>query len=194
MLLNIATVIFRSSLSSFFKAFVSIILTLCQRLIPSYPSIIWGRVNQVLLFSIFAVTPRVVTIPDIPLKLKSRKISFAYNIFFNCPIISKLNTEHGSDTAVLCVKFWNDWVTEMDVMDEHDFMRFEFTMRFGGIYNIAKVPWHFLALYWYLVILAYCATKLYYDELKNNIFIIFKSNTAWLDSYQISVLLKHWGS
>ena len=57
-------------------------------------------------------------------KLKSREISFVHNTRFNCPIILKLCTEHGSDTAVLCAIFQNDWKLDMAVMNEQDFMRF----------------------------------------------------------------------
>ena len=49
-------------------------------------------------------------------------------------------TEHGNDTAVLCAKFQNVWRTETDVMDERDFARFEFKMRFRRIFYIAQHP------------------------------------------------------
>ena len=42
----------------------------------------------------------------------------AHNLFLNCPIVSKFCTEHGSDTAMLCAKFQNNWTTEMDVVDK----------------------------------------------------------------------------
>ena len=45
------------------------------------------------------------------IKLKSRENSFAHNIRFSCSIVLKLCTEHGSVTAVLYVKFQNDWIT-----------------------------------------------------------------------------------
>ena len=35
-------------------------------------------------------------------------------------------TEHGSIIAVLYAKFQYDWMTEMDIMVERDFARFEF--------------------------------------------------------------------
>ena len=41
---------------------------------------------------------------------------------------------------MLCAKFQNDQTTEMDVMDKHDFTRFEFKMHFGGISYIAQYP------------------------------------------------------
>ena len=60
------------------------------------------------------------------LKLKSREISFAHNVLISCQIALKICTGHGSITAVLCVNFQNDLITETDVMDERDFTRFEF--------------------------------------------------------------------
>ena len=42
-----------------------------------------------------------------------------------CPIVLKFCTEHGSDTAVLCIKFQDDCATERDVIDEQDFARFQ---------------------------------------------------------------------
>ena len=36
-------------------------------------------------------------------------------------------------TAVLCAKLQNDWATEMDVIDERDFARFEFEMSLLGV-------------------------------------------------------------
>ena len=59
-------------------------------------------------------------------KPKSCEISFARNLFLGYSIILKFCTEHGSDTAVLCAKFQNDWMNETDVMDEQVFARFEF--------------------------------------------------------------------
>ena len=43
-------------------------------------------------------------------------------------------------------KFQNDCATEMDVIDDWDFARFEFKMRFGDISDIAIVPWNGLWL------------------------------------------------
>ena len=48
----------------------------------------------------------------IHLKLKYHKISFTQNIYLSCWIILKICTEHGSDTAMLCAKFQNDFITE----------------------------------------------------------------------------------
>ena len=69
------------------------------------------------------------------LKLKSHKISFAYNIHLNNPIVLNFCTEHGSITAMLCAKFHNNWTTEIDIMDERHFTRFWFTM------NLQTYPW-----------------------------------------------------
>ena len=54
------------------------------------------------------------------LKLNSRKISFIHNIRLNNPIGLKSCTKNISITAVFCVKFQNDWMTEIDNMDERD--------------------------------------------------------------------------
>ena len=47
--------------------------------------------------------------------------------------ILKFCTEHGSDTAVLCAKFQNDFKIELDVMDNKIFMRLEFEINFCDI-------------------------------------------------------------
>ena len=52
------------------------------------------------------------------LKPKSREISFAHNLFISYPNILKFCKEHGSYTAMLCVKFQSNWTTEKDVIDE----------------------------------------------------------------------------
>ena len=57
------------------------------------------------------------------LKLKSREISLAVNLFLSCQIILKFCTEHGNDTAVLCAKFQNDLTINMVVMEEWALMR-----------------------------------------------------------------------
>ena len=46
----------------------------------------------------------------------------------------------GSDTAMLCAKFQNDSIIEMDHMVERVFMKFEFKMNFGQIFYIAQPP------------------------------------------------------
>ena len=68
--------------------------------------------------------------PSQTLKPKSREISFANILFISYPIVLKFCTEHGSDTAVLCAKFQNDWTTKTAVMDDRDFARFEFNSNF----------------------------------------------------------------
>ena len=66
-------------------------------------------------------------------KFKSCSISFVHNIHFSCSIILRFCTEHGSITAVLCVKFQNDWATGKRIMGKWDFTRFEFKTSFIGI-------------------------------------------------------------
>ena len=51
--------------------------------------------------------------------------SFHMNCFLVCPIMLKFCTEHGSDTAMFCAKFQNDWTTEMDDMEKRHFVRYE---------------------------------------------------------------------
>ena len=41
---------------------------------------------------------------------------------------------------MLCAKYHNDWIVEMDVMDELDLERFEFEMSFGRISYSAQHP------------------------------------------------------
>ena len=52
------------------------------------------------------------------LKGKYREKSFAQNLCLNRHIILILCTEDDSITAVLSVKFRNDWGSEMDAMDQ----------------------------------------------------------------------------
>ena len=78
---------------------------------------------------------------ETPFKSKSRESSFAHNSLLNRAIVLKFCTEHRSDTAVLCAEFQNDWINENDVTDERDFTTFEFKIRFGRIYHIARDPW-----------------------------------------------------
>ena len=59
-------------------------------------------------------------------------------LFHCCQIILKFCTEHGNDTAMLCAEFQNDLATEMDVINEQNFTRFE--LPFGRIFNIQPVP------------------------------------------------------
>ena len=66
-------------------------------------------------------------------KLKSREISFAHNLFIDFPILLNFSAMHGSITAVLSAKFQNDWSIERAIIDERVFARFEFKMSFGRI-------------------------------------------------------------
>ena len=66
------------------------------------------------------------------LKLKSREVSFAHNLFVSSSIALTFDSEHGRDTDALCPKSQNDWTTQMDDIDERDFARFEFKRSFGG--------------------------------------------------------------
>ena len=74
-------------------------------------------------------------------KLKFREISFVRNTCVICPNALNFCTKHGSDTAMLCAKFQNDWIIDTDVMDECDFAIFEFKMSFQRISRIAQHPW-----------------------------------------------------
>ena len=71
-------------------------------------------------------------------KPKFRDISFTHNFCSSYPIVLKLCTEYGSSIEILCAKLQNDLATEMHVMDERDFVRFEFKMSFGRIIYIAQ--------------------------------------------------------
>ena len=80
------------------------------------------------------------------LKLKSAEILYVHNLLINHSIVLKFCPEHGSDTAMLCAKFQNDWTTETDFMDERDIARFEFKMSFRRISYIvqhARLAAHF---------------------------------------------------
>ena len=63
--------------------------------------------------------------PQTLLPLKSRKVSFVHNFILDRRIILKFYPEHGCDTAVLWVKFQNDWTTNADVTDERVTAKFE---------------------------------------------------------------------
>ena len=56
------------------------------------------------------------------------------------PIILQFCTEHGSDIAMLCAKFQDDWTIEAHFMDKRVFVRFEFMMSFGWIFHTAQPP------------------------------------------------------
>ena len=74
------------------------------------------------------------------LKPKSRGLSFAHNLILTYPIVLKFCGEHGDDTAMLSTKFQSDYTIETGVMDEREFTRFDFMMRFGRIFCIAQGP------------------------------------------------------
>ena len=42
--------------------------------------------------------------------------------------------------AILCAKFQNEWVTEIDIMDDRVFAKFEIKMNFGWISCFATCP------------------------------------------------------
>ena len=71
-------------------------------------------------------------------KLKSRKIPFLKNINFNCQIVLKILTEHGSDTVTRHAKFRNNLTTEQQVIVKQDFARFNLRVHFGRMYYIAE--------------------------------------------------------
>ena len=48
--------------------------------------------------------------------------------------------QSAADTAVLCTKFQDDWIIGPEIMDERDFARFEFEIRFGRTSYIAHHP------------------------------------------------------
>ena len=81
-----------------------------------------------------------ITISENHHKPKFHEIIFAPKLFYSCLIILKIYTEHGSGTVMLCVKFQNDPVTKMDVMDKLVFMRFEFELNFSATSQIARAP------------------------------------------------------
>ena len=63
--------------------------------------------------------------PETHFNPKSRKISTTHDSFLSCSVV-KCCTEHDSDTVVLCAKFQNDWAVGINVMDQRNFVRFEF--------------------------------------------------------------------
>ena len=73
---------------------------------------------------------------EIHLKLKSRESLFSHNLFVSYLIALKWN---GSDTAMLCAKFQNDWAIETGVMDSRDFTGFCVTL---WALWIAELPSH----------------------------------------------------
>ena len=77
--------------------------------------------------------------PETNFKLKSSEISFVHNIRFSCPIVMKLCTAHSIDTATLCAKSQNDWITETQVMTGRDFATFGCKC-VSGIYALLHNP------------------------------------------------------
>ena len=73
-------------------------------------------------------------------KPTSREISLAHNLSRSYQIVWKFCIEHDSDAAVPCVKNQHDWTDKIGVMDEWDFARFEFKMRFGRVWYISGPP------------------------------------------------------
>ena len=69
-------------------------------------------------------------------KLKSRKVSFFYNIHCTPRIFLKFCTEHGSDTAVLCAKFQKNPSNRKESMGKRDFSRFHCKVYFGWVVYI----------------------------------------------------------
>ena len=58
--------------------------------------------------------------------------SIFVNIFFKYHrIILTFCTEHGSDTAMLCAKYQNDWTAETDIMTIQVFLNFSIMMGFS---------------------------------------------------------------
>ena len=72
-------------------------------------------------------------------ELKSREISFAHNSLLSCQIVLKFCTEHGSITVVPFANFENELTTEVDVMDDRNFVIFEFKCASDG-YHIFEQP------------------------------------------------------
>ena len=81
------------------------------------------------------------------LKLKSHEDLFTHNLFRNGPIVLKVCAGYDSDTAMLCAKFKNILTTDMDVMDQWDFVRFQFNMNFGDILYCAA-PQESYLMWW----------------------------------------------
>ena len=88
------------------------------------------------------------TSPEANLKLKSREILFAPNIHFNCEIILEKNAK--STAVILSFSSQNSknnlTATERWVMDERQFLRFEFKKRFWRTPCIAISPCTSLSL------------------------------------------------
>ena len=124
-----------------------------------YPFVIWWKVILPFI-SIMIQKSRVcskIECPSTRLVLKSCKMLFVGNWFFNCLIILKFCMQHDSITAVLCVKFQNDlqlsWVT-VGAMKKADF---QFKISFGWIFHISTAcingdfyHWNYRWNWWFL--------------------------------------------
>ena len=68
---------------------------------------------------------------------KSGKVSFAHHLLRSNEVILRFGVEHNSDIAVHCATFQTDKATEMGVMNEKYFARFDFKVSFGWISCVA---------------------------------------------------------
>ena len=73
------------------------------------------------------------------LKLKSREISVAHNLFLSSQVDLEFCAEYGGDTVVSYGNCQNDWASEIDVLNKRYFTRFELRMSFGRIFCIAAI-------------------------------------------------------
>ena len=75
-----------------------------------------------------------------------RPVTRSFDFFLICAWINAWvnNREYGdlrrNDTVVICAQFRGDSTTEQYVIGKGYFMRFEFKMRFGRIYDILTAP------------------------------------------------------
>ena len=67
---------------------------------------------------------------EIHLRPRSRKILFAHNFFLKSPVVLKICTEHGCDTAMRCTRFQNGLTSDVDDLDQQDFAIFKFWKEF----------------------------------------------------------------
>ena len=95
---------------------------------PHYQLALGGRDKPPNTQAVFVSNPGACCNIGYPSELKTGGILFACKLLLSCQIILKFCTEHGSGTAVLCANFQNDLTSEIDVLDEWGFMRFEFRM------------------------------------------------------------------
>ena len=76
-------------------------------------------------------------------KCKSCKKLIVHFYLIICPIIVKFCVEHNSVAVMLCVKFQNDRFTEIGVMSEWNFTKFESSQEFLSLWWTLDydVPW-----------------------------------------------------